>query len=739
MPTVNPDFHLLKEIKPETIETARSGVEYSMLNLEDYTGQNIVIEGERYTISDHHISVYATYERINYKSNYHYTAHLKSSNDEDVTLHIYFDTAEELRNIPRLTYSNNQLINISPQAEEELVDLARVYCLPTIKKMRAEHSQIITNRGKRFDQKLACLYEKPMNQILDEIDSLIIEATQLELIGGKKRHQYLELYKQSLLSQQRDSTSKYQDSAITQDANSSEMQVVTHKSSTKPIPSRAQLQLQQNQADFDVALEGLADTQESVKTRGSNNQDISVEDAEAFASQARDCLALSIATGVICSSEQLKVLQTSLINSEELCINILSRAIIGKDEETYTNSLLETYIKHIPEKVLGLLLNIKSTEAFCWLLNNGKFEPNTIEVTFNKSSNPVSLLEKAFESNNLSCFVALLENGANPLFITKTGRPFAHDVLQGSDDFKNAVLDHYIGKNQLPKFFKKLISLCTTCVFDPKYTNEDRHEINDSISIYELHDVIPENVSATNIRVASELSKKLSELTSCSNARIRELRNMPQCRTAFNEFADALKDFSGTITQEQQRAINAQCREQLSTLENETKDDSKADDRPMSPEEFVRILGIETEILYTKKQITELTEQFNNSVKKGGQLRTNKLTKQSKQIRRELSAAEEKLAKLVRQSSMSPEMVKVDEAVKAMSFVTNELQRVMAKSRKSLSKLSRRNGCTKENVDKAMSDYREMEELLDTINSSRTMGTYDDQDHDEDNGRSYGL
>ena len=88
---------------------------------------------------------------------------------------------------------------------------------------------------------------------------------------------------------------------------------------------------------------------------------------------------------------------------------------------------------------------------------------------------------------------------------------------------------------------------------------------------------------------------------------------------------------------------------------------------------------------------------------------------------------------------MSPEMVKVDEAVKAMSFVTNELQRVMAKSRKSLSKLSRRNGCTKENVDKAMSDYREMEELLDTINSSRTMGTYDDQDHDEDNGRSYGL
>ncbi|MDF1758572.1 MAG: hypothetical protein P1U74_09790 [Legionellaceae bacterium] len=620
----NPHFHYLHLTNPESVKESLSRSLYAMLAITLPRDKQVSIGDKNCIILDAHVSFYQTYEVFSYKNDYHVTAHINSDSGDAYTLHVYFGATEELLCEPILKDSYDARIDLSEDDKNKLLILAQAYSAPIIKKFRAEYQQDTKKYLDDLDINIQNLFETSVSHALTQIDGLIERAEILELITKERRVKILRGYKlalQDIAAAEHDIpklVSEEDGKLTSSQASIMDSYVIIDKSSS----------LNSNQEIFDKDLAVLLETEGLIEEDTSSKNSISLERAFNYAREAKKTLEASLYEGVHVEPHIFLIMHRNIISSQKICSDLLTRALIGRDPSLYSQPEAVNYAAYVKEEILHLLINIKANDAFQWLINNGDFDLNTVFRKFPKDTVELSLLERAYNTKNIDCFISLLNSGVTPFFITANGRPFAHDVLQKEDEFTSAIYK-YANKS----LFKNLITLINVCLSDDKLSASEKADLESMLDYYKIERRGEIVVKSDLIDKALNMREKVISMMNIPTSQMQQIKRSSLIQLALDRLASAYEGYQGILSSQERRVVNASATKQINGLTSMM--ESKPlfnDESEFNEDEIITNINQEASLLESATELIRLKNEYEFALNNLKSCSAKKVPKRLKQL-----------------------------------------------------------------------------------------------------------
>jgi hypothetical protein len=627
MPYPNGHFHFLKEIQPNCI-VDEEGRTLARISLTSPENQHVTVGDKVFTLLEHEIRLLPTTQAE--KNTYHYVATIKDQNNDLFTVDISINPVSKNSNtISVINCKNNEEVVLSEMAKSNLINCAYIYTLPKMKVVHSNYENTLEERTKEFYLHMKQLFEQTASQPQINLDELITEAQMLENIGGPSRALLLKQYQLNLQNQSARAKAEIE---AKKDDQYDKLNDLDDDFELEEVERfEAQRAEQEKQKQEKQAFEQIVAKLTSMRLSINQQSKICVRDAVEYNNTAKLALKLAEQPSINLDLGHLELIHNTNKESMTHCLKILTQALVANDKDIYLDPQLAPYAHEISSLTLVYLLNKNLTESFCWLVKAGSF---AIDYLQSKSAKVlVSILEKAFILNNLDCFRALLEQQAFSLFISKAGRAFAHDILQGYPLFARILVETNASGAQQPSFFQNLIQLLYIWSENLPVNPFELHMLPNCVQIYARNKTTT-NVDyySNNLSILDNLDPELVATTGLTTLKATELRPIRDFQDAFIDYNAAYQAYQKAVSELSPNMSLVQKKKNVYTLTDKMKKKPTCEEQA-TPNVIIRNLRSDTDLLNQAVEIINLEKQVTEESAKPCNINPKKLSKTLKELK----------------------------------------------------------------------------------------------------------
>ncbi|CEK10455.1 hypothetical protein [Legionella hackeliae] len=660
----------IPQCKQVELDRNKEDSKYYRLEL-DHNQPVILGKGiEKYTLTQHHISIYETENSSNPQlSQYHYTAYFSDANGKNFRLHVYFNANDELT--MKAVFSREDKEGFTPieaeKLESEFINLATTNVQPIIAELRKRHCEKIKELEERYSklqQEAAMLFQKKDENKKAYLDKLNSLCDTLEYLIPLVKHGNYKSILRFYLSLKRSIDSAPAEIESLRDTSIDEQSTDLLSSTTEHESEETKTERTQ---DNDTASENtnVLTTHQIRKVKKQHGAHETLNKLNSQLSSLKELDRVSQANGIEELLLNIENFSLKYEQNTDFDLTIISELqnlhlqVRSLGEKILPALLLENQLDlaqklvswhHLlDEKYILLALQKGNSALLDFVLTYGDFNLN-YPITFKgqKYSSPVHFCferhDKQFPMTD--CLSVLLKHGASVCVPdNKTGLPLAYFVMSATDHpFKQAFLanrDRTLDSIQFLKEYRLLLK---------NYLNQTLLKpINESIS--DEIDYCSSRISALGLPVLNTpstriLQKKADDFVEkhLSHA-IKRLSTDAEIKLLIEHLDEANRELLKLTGTSSYRHAQIRTGQTIVSLEKIIKSlDIKFDDIDMLKKATVQMLEGSLELVNKRIQYHYKEQELRGIRSKNGQIsRTQKKQAQKlDKLRQEISELEKK-------------------------------------------------------------------------------------------------
>ena len=458
MPYPNTYYYFLKENYPQVICNESSEF-FARLPLVSPEREEVVVGGENYQILEHQVVVYEDLVAdLPRQNNYSYVAILSMREAPFLKMEVAIDACnfQNSRVTFREVASNlEKSITLSSLESKVLKRMAAFFSTPGMREIHSKKRLALQDVIGAYSTRLKQLWAAKPQERLFLVDDLIIKAQHMSLLGGQNFVHLLERLKRNIVKKQ-NATELYGfqlvgESGFVEDETDDDLVWVEDATTTGESISLRERMSQEFWQKYAVVNFAEGEVKERIAA-------LTLSELHAVYARMQELMLLLSNDEVVVSFAKIKrIIKVT---------NITLRAIVERSRETLLTAVTEEELavlsgsvglRYLDDGILAELVSSRKYLSLGWLLNSGHFTTDLISVTHD--SEELSLLEFAIRLDDKDAFLVLLYAGANPIFVTRQNRCFAHDILQANLRFAEALCAVKSVSIVLSDFFQELAAI----------------------------------------------------------------------------------------------------------------------------------------------------------------------------------------------------------------------------------------------------------------------------------------
>ncbi|MFY7698127.1 MAG: hypothetical protein ACOVQX_04860 [Legionella sp.] len=645
MPSFNSLFWFLHYRQPKIIQAeikaSKTGARYAILPLA-INLRELIISGNDYQLSGHHLTIFENYKNFDLHSSYHYTAELTDKSGLRFRLHIYFDQYDKPIGVSKLTPEEESAsislpMGMSTHEQKLLTDMAIMFISLPMARIRHEQKIYISTLDARITKEINVLFALSHDDLRSLIKATALQleiARELQYIGGRADFfRMLQKFQESLEWAEADlynashpvaSPSPLQPKVA--EASQDEEDKLAYGNidqESRPSP----IKQHQFAEDFEKLIVDLEVSKTKISTLG-----FSLDQVLDYNHRASDALAMLMdSKDFKLVSGKMRVVNEHLYNSQKLCQARFDKALLV-DDWVELEKLSQTSVE-LADNQLSLAIAQNKIKRLEWLLSKGHYSLNNMRITCNDQS--IHLLQYAVNKNRPECFKLLLTYGASAMILAEDSLPLAHHILQQRiGPFVDALNEHMIFQGY-KGYMRQLIRVLNVCV-----AQSPESTLKTAIDRYERTVHLVPNLSVGRMANAMQHGQQFFQAVeeNTNSEVIQAILNLPEFRAKSHEYELADNEYRSKLSPNQlvkamreHRLMQKSLVDYLKMMGNSSLDQDKA------LAELDRLIALR-KLCSRQHDVAAELSKYNNQVRKKIPKNVKLLLKENQELMKEINS-----------------------------------------------------------------------------------------------------
>lgn len=454
----NTYYYFLKENYPEVIFD-ESGESFAHLPLVAPERESITISNVEYQILEHRVVIAEDIVTdLPRQNNYSYVAILSMRDMPFLKMEVEIDTRnfQNSRVIFReVANTQEKKIVLSDSESKTIKRIAAFFSTPGMREIHAKKRTALQTVTTTYFTQLKQLWSAKLKERLLLVNELIIQAQQMVMLGGQNFLPLLERLKKNFEKKKKDNELKgfhlVSESDLLEDAEDKIdgetiwVESASNNGESCALSDRMTMDFQQKSEMIDFPDGEIKDRIAALDLNQLHEIYARTQDLIRYVANE------DVAVSLLKIKQIHKVMNVSLRTIVERLKDVLLRASSADELSAIEGS---PGLRYFDESIFAELIVNKNYLQLAWLLNTEIFAIDLISVVHEQEN--LSLLEFVVKQNDPDLFGILLSAGANPIFVTRLNRCFAHDILQANLPFAQILCAVNSVKTVPRDFFQEL-------------------------------------------------------------------------------------------------------------------------------------------------------------------------------------------------------------------------------------------------------------------------------------------
>ena len=456
----NTYYYFLKENYPEVIFD-ESGESFAHLPLVAPERESITISNVEYQILEHRVVIAEDIVTdLPRQNNYSYVAILSMRDMPFLKMEVEIDTRnfQNSRVIFReVANTQEKKIALSDSEGKTIKRIAAFFSTPGMREIHAKKRVALQTVTTTYFTQLKQLWNAKLKERLLLVNELITQAQQMVMLGGQNFLPLLERLKKNFEKKKEDHELKgfhlvTESDLLEVEGAKDEIddETIWIEDANNPgescaLGDRITMEFQQKFGAIDFPEGEIKERVLALDLKQLHETYARAQELLWYV--ANDNVAVSLSR----IKQIHKVINVSLRTIVERLKDVLIKASSADELSVIEGS---PGLRYFDEGIFAELIINKCHMQLAWLLNTESFAIDLISVVHEQED--LSLLEFAVKQNAPDLFGILLSAGANPIFVTRLNRCFAHDILQANLPFAQILCAVNSVKTVPRDFFQEL-------------------------------------------------------------------------------------------------------------------------------------------------------------------------------------------------------------------------------------------------------------------------------------------